>query len=67
MGKGFLSTKVNNFTSFRTLEDVLKRVRECSINLESDVPITLEDDGTVQFFGSGRKVYEYKTPYEEYG
>ena len=29
------------------------------------VPITQEDDGTYQFFGSGRKVYEYKTPYEE--
>ena len=29
------------------------------------VPITVEDDGTFQFFGSGRKVYEYKTPYED--
>jgi hypothetical protein len=29
------------------------------------VPITLETDGTFQFFGSGRKVYEYKTPYDD--
>jgi len=56
----------NNTTNFSNLEDALVRVPYFAKVLEVwSVPITQEDDGTFQFFGSGRKVYEYKTPYED--
>ena len=56
----------NNTTNFSNLEDALVRVPYfAKVLVVGSVPITQEDDGTYQFFGSGRKVYEYKTPYEE--
>ena len=56
----------NNITHFHNFEDALFRVPYFAKSLEvGSVPITLETDGTFQFFGSGRKVYEYKTPYDD--
>ena len=58
--------KPNNRTHFYNFEDAFYRVPYFAKVLEvGSVPITLEDDGTYQFFGCGRKVYEYNTPYEE--
>ena len=58
--------KPNNRTHFHNFEDALFRVPYFAKVLEvGSVPITLEDDGTYQFFGCGRRVYEYKTPYED--
>jgi len=58
-----MSGAVINFINHSNLEDALFRVPYFVKVLEvGSVPITQEDDGTFQFFGSGRKVYEYKTP-----
>ena len=41
---------------FYTIEEALKDVEEFADNLESNVSITLEDDNTYAFFGSGKKI-----------
>ena len=43
-------------THFSTWEDALEKVEAFADSLESDVSITLENDGTFKFFGNGRKV-----------
>jgi hypothetical protein len=45
---------------FHTLKDALEKVEGFARNLESNVPITLEDDGTYQFFGNGKEVFRWK-------
>ena len=58
--------KPNNRTHFYNFEDALFRVPYFAKVLEvGSVPITLEDDGTFQFFGCGRKDDEYELPQEE--
>ena len=41
---------------FNTIEEALEQVEEFSTSLESNVPITLEDDNTYTFFGHGKIV-----------
>lgn len=41
---------------FRTIEEALEYVEEFADGLESNVPITLEDDNTYMFFGHGKKI-----------
>jgi len=41
---------------FKTLERAIEHVETFADNLDSNVPIMLEDDGTYMFFGHGRKV-----------
>ena len=58
--------KPNNKTHFYTFEDAFYRVPYFAEVLQVyKVPIILEDDGTFQYFGCGRKVYEYELPQEE--
>jgi len=45
---------------FHTLEDALERVDGFARDLESNVPITLEDDGTYRFFENGKVVFRWK-------
>jgi len=59
--------KPNNSTHFDNFEDAFYRVPEFARNLQVNVPTTLEDGGTFQYFGSGQKVYEYKLSQEELG
>jgi hypothetical protein len=46
--------------NFDTLKDALDQVEEFAEVLESDVPITLEKDGTYRFFGNGKVVLTWK-------
>ena len=48
--------KSDNKVHFHTLEDALDQVEGFARNLESNVPITLEDDGTYRFFGNGEEI-----------
>ena len=41
---------------FNTIEEALEQIEEFSTGLESNVPITLEDDNTYTFFGHGKIV-----------
>ena len=41
---------------FKTIEEALERVEDFADNLESNVPITLEDDNTYMCFGHGKIV-----------
>jgi len=41
---------------FRTIEEALKHVEEFADNLDSNVSITLEDDNSYAFFGSGKTI-----------
>ena len=45
---------------FHTLEDILETVQEFVRVLESDVPITLDEDGTYRFFGNGEVILRWK-------
>ena len=42
------------------MEDAQERVDGFARDLESNVPITLEDDGTYRFFGNGKVVFRWK-------
>ena len=58
--------KPNNRTHFYNCEDAFYRVPEFARILEvKKVPITLEDDGTFQYFGRGERAYECELPREE--
>ena len=41
---------------FYTFQDALDKVEEFATNLQSNVSITLEDDGMYQFFGNGTRI-----------
>ena len=45
---------------FHTLVDALDQVEGFSEVLESDVPITLEEDRTYRFFGNGKEIVRWK-------
>ena len=51
-----------------TLDDAMERVEGFARDLESNVPITLENDGTCRFFGNGEEIVRWKgnTPYSLY-
>ena len=58
--------KPNYTTHFDKFEDAFFSVPDFAKVLQvSRVPITLEEDGTFQYFGNGQKVFEYKLPLEE--
>ena len=46
----------NGKTRFLTFEEALDKVEQFSTDLESNVPITFDDDRTFAFFGNGRKI-----------
>ena len=48
--------KPNGKTRFHTFQDALDKVEEFATNLQSNVSITLEDDGMFQFFGNGTRI-----------
>ena len=48
--------KPNGISRFHTFQDALDKVVQFSTDLESNVPITFEDDATFAFFGNGRKI-----------
>ena len=52
--------KPDDRVHFHTLEDALEKVEEFAEVLESDVPITLEKDGTYRFFGNGKEIVRWK-------
>ena len=52
--------KPNDRVHFHTLKDALEKVEEFAEVLESDVPITLEKDGTYRFFGNGKVILRWK-------
>ena len=52
--------KPDDRVHFHTLEDALDQVEEFAEVLESDVPITLEKDGTYRFFGNGKVRLRWK-------
>ena len=45
---------------FHDLKDALDQVEGSARDLESNVPITLEDDGTCRFFGNGKEIVRWK-------
>ena len=45
---------------FHTLDDALDKVEGFARDLESNVPITLEIDGTYRFFGNGKEIVRWK-------
>ena len=45
---------------FHTLDDAMERVEGFARDLESNAPITLEDDGTYRFFGNGKVIFRWK-------
>ena len=45
---------------FHNLKDALERVDGFARSLESNVPITLEEDGTYKFFGNGKEIVRWK-------
>ena len=48
--------KPDGRTRFHTFQDALEVVEEFATNLQSNVSITLEDDGMYQFFGNGTRI-----------
>ena len=48
--------KPDGRTRFHTFQDALDKVEEFATNLQSNVSITLEDDGMYQFFGNGTRI-----------
>ena len=48
--------KPNGISRFHTFQDALDKVEEFATNLQSNVSITLEDDGVYQFFGNGTRI-----------
>ena len=48
--------KPDGRTRFYTFQDALDKVEEFATNLQSNVSITLEDDGMYQFFGNGTRI-----------
>ena len=48
--------KPDGRTRFHTFRDALDKVEEFATNLQSNVPITLEEDGMYQFFGNGTRI-----------
>ena len=48
--------KPDGRTRFHTFQDALDKVGEFATNLQSNVSITLEDDGMYQFFGNGTRI-----------
>ena len=50
------SLKPDGRTRFHTFQDALDKVEEFATNLQSNVSITLEDDGMYQFFGNGTRI-----------
>ena len=52
--------KPDNKVHFHTLDDALDRVDGFARDLESDVSITLEIDGTYRFFGNGKEIVRWK-------
>ena len=48
--------KPNGISRFHTFQDALDKVEEFATNLQSNVSITLEDDGMYQFFGNGTRI-----------
>ena len=48
--------KPNGKSRFHTFQDALDKVEQFSTHLESNVPITFEEDATFAFFGNGRKI-----------
>ena len=50
------SLKPDGRTRFYTFQDALDKVEEFATNLQSNVSITLEDDGMYQFFGNGTRI-----------
>ena len=48
--------KPDGRTRFHTFQDALDKVEEFATNLQSNVSITLEDDGMFQFFGNGTRI-----------
>ena len=50
------SLKPDGRTRFHTFQDALEVVEVFATNLQSNVSITLEDDGMYQFFGNGTRI-----------
>ena len=48
--------KPDGRTRFHTFQIALDKVEEFATNLQSNVSITLEDDGMYQFFGNGTRI-----------
>ena len=48
--------KPDGRTRFHTFQDALDKVEAFANNLQSNVSITLEDDGMYQFFGNGTRI-----------
>ena len=48
--------KPDGRTRFHTFQDALEVVEEFATNLQSNVSITLEDNGMYQFFGNGTRI-----------
>ena len=48
--------KPDGRTRFHTFQDALDKVEEFATNLQSNVSITLENDGMYQFFGNGTRI-----------
>ena len=52
--------KPDDRVHFHTLEDALDQVEEFAEVLESDVPITLDENRTYRFFGNGKVILRWK-------
>jgi len=52
--------KPDNKIHFHNLKDALDKVEGFARDLESDVSITLENDGTYRFFGNGEGIIRWK-------
>ena len=52
--------KPDDRVHFHTLEDALDQVEGFARVLESDVPITLEKNGTYRLFGNGKVILRWK-------
>ena len=57
--------KPNGKTRFHTFEEALYKVELFAPHLESDVPITLEEDANFAFFGNGTRIATWISGDEE--
>ena len=57
--------KPDGRTRFHTFRNALDKVEEFATNLQSNVSITLEDDGMYQFFGNGTRIATWLCSDEE--
>ena len=48
--------KPDGRTRFHTFQDALDKVEDFATNLQSNVSITLENDGMYRFFGNGTRI-----------